>query len=265
MTFFASRHGRIALTDTAGPGPAVLFIHGNSSCKEIFRGQLESLLASRMRCIAFDLPGHGQSDDAVDPARTYTFRGYAEAAIDVLHALGVHRTIVVGWSLGGHIAIDLLELGVPLAGILLTGTPPVGRADFAEGFRPHPHMGLSGKRDFTEADVLDYARDTTGVSAPFIEHAVRRTDGRARATMFAAALADDAPNQRTAVERTRVPIAVLTGANEPFVNNDYLDRVAWGNLWGGRVTRMEGTGHATFYERPAVFNSILERFVTEVS
>jgi pimeloyl-ACP methyl ester carboxylesterase len=259
----ATRHGRIAIADTGGAGPAVLFIHGNSACKEIFRHQLESDFARRLRLVAFDLPGHGASDDALDPARTYGFRGYAEVAIDVISALGLARPAVVGWSLGGHVAIELLACDVALAGILLTGTPPVGAEDVSEGFRPHPHMGLTGKRTFTEEDIRAYARETAGIEADFIEAAVRRTDGWAREQMLASALAPDAANQRTLVEHTRVPTAVVTGEDEPFVNNDYLDRIAWGNLWGGRVFRIEGAGHAPFFEQPTVFNALLERFVAD--
>jgi pimeloyl-ACP methyl ester carboxylesterase len=262
-TSVATRHGRIAVIDTRGAGPAVLFIHGNSACKEIFRHQIESDLARRFRLVAFDLPGHGASDDARDPALTYGFRGYAEVAIDVMSALGLARPVVVGWSLGGHVAIELLTHDVALAGILLTGTPPVGAEDMGEGFRPHPHMGLTGKRTFTEEDIRAYARETAGIEADFIEAAVRRTDGRAREQMLASALAPGAPNQRALIERTRVPTAVVTGTDEPFVNNDYLDRIPWGNLWGGRVFRIEGAGHAPFFERPAAFNALLDRFVAD--
>jgi len=264
MTELETPHGRIALIDTPRRGPAVLFIHGNSSCKEIFRHQLDGPVAERHHLIAFDLPGHGASDDAPDPMRTYTFQGYADVALAVLEACSVTRPVIVGWSLGGHIAIELLTRGAPLAGILLTGTPPVGIDDVTAGFLPHPHMALTGKRQFSEADVLAYARETAGKPAPFIEAAVRRTDGRARELMLRSAMAPGAANQRRLVEVTRVPTAVVTGEHEPFVNNDYLEQVAWGNLWEQRVHRIAGTGHAPFYERPDAFNALLSRFVESV-
>ena len=50
-------HGRLDCVETRGAGTTVLFIHGNSSCKEIFARQLGSELGSRYRMIAFDLPG----------------------------------------------------------------------------------------------------------------------------------------------------------------------------------------------------------------
>jgi pimeloyl-ACP methyl ester carboxylesterase len=260
-----TRHGRIAITESRGTGAPVLCIHGNSACKEIFGHQLDGAIGRRLRVVAFDLPGHGQSTDAPDPASTYCFEGYAEVAAAVAHALDLDRPVVLGWSLGGHVAIDMLRSGSDVAGVLLTGTPPVGPEDLAQGFRPHPHMHLTGQEAFSEADVFAYARDTVGVETPFLEAAVRRTDGRARAFMLASALRPGAANQRLIVESTRVPTAVVTGANEPFVDNDYLERVRWGNLWENRVHRVAAAGHAPFFEQPAAFDALLERFVGSVS
>lgn len=42
----------------------VLLIHGNSSCKEVFRNQRDGDLGRRYRMIAVDLPCHGASEDA---------------------------------------------------------------------------------------------------------------------------------------------------------------------------------------------------------
>ena len=76
-------HGEISVVESSGTGLPVVMIHGNSSCKEVFARQLESPLADKYRMIAFDLPGHGASQDAVDPARTYSMPGYADVmAID---------------------------------------------------------------------------------------------------------------------------------------------------------------------------------------
>lgn len=257
----STSHGAIAVTDTGGGGTPILFIHGNSTCKEVFSRQLDSDLRAHYRLIAFDLPGHGDSDDATEPERTYSFEGYADAAAQVMAYLAVRKPVIVGWSLGGHVAIDMLRRSPQPRGIVLTGTPPVGVDDVAQGFLPHPHMALTSKADFTEDDVQDYAHESTGMQEEFLTAAVRRTDGRAREWMFRSALRPDAPNQRTLIEATTVPTAVITGASEPFVNNAYLDTIAWGNLWDGRVHRIANAGHAPFREQPDAFNTLLHRFV----
>lgn len=263
----ATSHARISVTDTGGPGAAVLLIHGNSACKEIFAEQFESRLRQRYRLIAFDLPGHGASADATDPLRTYSIPGYADVALEILESLGVDHIAILGWSLGGHVGIELLARNdVDVAGLAITGTPPIGHnaADFAAGFRPQEHMDLTGKENFSEADIQAYARETAGAPAPFLEAAVRRTDGRARRLMMEAAMAARGADQREVVSTSSVPVAVITGADEPFINNDYLLSFPYRNLWDRKVHVIPQTGHAPFWERPQAFNPLFERFLTDV-
>jgi pimeloyl-ACP methyl ester carboxylesterase len=102
-------HGRIVAEDSGANGLPLLLIHGNSFCRGVFRHQLYGELAQRHRLIAFDLPGHGESDNALDPAWTYTLTGFADAAIEVLGRMGVTEVVVLGWSLSGHIGIEMMS------------------------------------------------------------------------------------------------------------------------------------------------------------
>ena len=265
----STSHGRIAVLDSGAPGAAVLLIHGNSACKEIFARQFDSQLTTRLRLIAIDLPGHGASSDAIDPERTYSIPGYADVAVEVLRAIHVDRLAVFGWSLGGHVGIELLarnDADVEIVGLVITGTPPIGHnaADFATGFLPSPHMNLTGQEQFSDAEIEDYARSTAGKPAPFLAAAVRRTDGRARRLMIEAAAAGRGADQRHVVMTNAAPIAVITGADEPFVSNGYLTTFPYHNLWDRRVFLIPDTGHAPFWERPELFNPLLERFLADV-
>ena len=61
-------NGAIAVHHSAGRGPAVALIHGNSSSSRAFARQVDGPLGQRFRLVAIDLPGHGASDDAKDGA-----------------------------------------------------------------------------------------------------------------------------------------------------------------------------------------------------
>jgi pimeloyl-ACP methyl ester carboxylesterase len=106
-------HGSLAVEESGQGSIPVLLIHGNSSCRGVSRHQLQGRLAQNHRLIAFDLPGHGQSSNAPDPTQSYTHPGFADAAIELLGKLGVTEAIVFGWSLGGHIGIEMVP---PLLG-----------------------------------------------------------------------------------------------------------------------------------------------------
>ncbi len=256
----------LAVEESGDHGLPVLMIHGNSSCRGVFRNQMNGRLAEKYRLIAFDLPGHGASGDAPDPSRSYTMAGYAEAAVEVLRQLGVKEAAVFGWSLGGHIGIEMIPRFPGLKGLMITGTPPVALAGAAAGFKPSPHMGLAGQRDFSEIDIDNYAAATCGAPhAPFLRAAVARTDGRARKTMFDAFAAGDGIDQRDTVATSPILLGVVNGDDEPFVNLDYVDSLSYANLWEGHCHRLAGLGHALFWEAPQVFDPILERFLDDAA
>lgn len=118
-------HGSLVVEECGSGETPVLLIHGNSSCRGVFQRQLDSPLSRRRRLVAFDLPGHGQSSDAPDPMRTYTLAGLADAAIELLERLGISEVVVLGWSLGGHIGIEMMQRFPGMKGLVITGTPPV--------------------------------------------------------------------------------------------------------------------------------------------
>ena len=116
-------HGDIAISESAGERLPVLMIHGNSSCKEVFSKQLEGTPGKEFHVIAMDLPGHGASSPAIDPARTYSMPGYADAAIELLENIGISSAAVCGWSLGGHIGMEMLGRFAGMAGLMISGAP----------------------------------------------------------------------------------------------------------------------------------------------
>lgn len=119
-------YGEICAVDNEGDGPAVLFIHGNSGCKEVFHQQFEGSLANTCRMIAFDLPGHGASDDASAPEDVYRMATMAPIIRKLLEALDARDSVLVGWSLGGHLAIEMAASYPEHRGMVITGTPPCG-------------------------------------------------------------------------------------------------------------------------------------------
>jgi pimeloyl-ACP methyl ester carboxylesterase len=261
-------HADIAVSETSGTGLPILFLHGNSSCKEVFRHQLESKLGERYRMIAMDLPGHGASSDAIDPAKTYTMPGYAEAAVEALGALGVRNAAVVGWSLGGHVALEMIPRFDGLVGVMIMGAPPVGQGaeKVVAGFRPSPNAGMVGQPELSDEEIEIFLYANYGASADAaLRDALMRTDGQARSVMFQALLSGNTSDQRAIVETSDVPIAVVNGADDPLVNVEYVGGLSYANLWDNHCYVLRGAGHASFLHAPEAFGAILERFLGDVA
>ena len=261
-------HGSIAVRQTAGKDLPVLFLHGNSSRKEVFEAQFRSRLGQRYRLIAFDLPGHGASSDADQPGKSYTIPGYAEAAIAVLDALDISQVALVGWSLGGHVALEVAATFPGVVGVMITGTPPLahGIEALQQAFMPHALTALAGQADFSETQISQFAQAISGSRDDHdIEAAIRRTDGRAREFMFKSLLQGQFTNERDLVEHMTTPIAIVTGANDPIVNKDYLAGIAFANLWAGSCQFIPRSGHAPFLDAAEVFNALLSEFLGDIN
>ena len=264
--FVETSHGRIAYAQSDGTGPAVLMIHGNSTCWKVFRNQLGGDIGRAYRCIAMDLPGHGASDDAIDPDRTYNMQGYADAAIELMTTLDHERYAVLGWSLGGHIALDMLTRSSALTGVMITGSPPIGQepGSVQEGFDGDIERGLAAIRALTDEEIDQFAHATCGAKAPydpFLLEAVRRCDGRSRSLMVAKLAAGIGPSQRDAAVKSPVPLAIVNGEKDPFIKNDYIASLPYRNIWEGKVHILNGLDHAPFWEAPSLFDPFLLRFL----
>ncbi|GAB5469599.1 MAG: alpha/beta hydrolase [Rhodospirillales bacterium] len=268
--FVETSHARIAYRSSAGGGLPLLMIHGNSTCREVFRNQLDGRIGAAFKCVAFDLPGHGESSDAVDPDRTYNLQGYAATAVEVMQALAIDRYAVLGWSLGGHIALDMTVLTDSLVGVMITGSPPIhqGRAAIDEGFAGGIETSLAAKRLLSDEEIDLFAHNTCGPKAPydpFLKTAVARTDGRARALMIAKLACGIGPSQRELAVDAPLPLAIVDGAEDPYIRADYIAALPYKTLWEGKVHELEGVDHAPFWEVPEVFDTYLDRFLKSLA
>ncbi|QIN79929.1 2-succinyl-6-hydroxy-2,4-cyclohexadiene-1-carboxylate synthase [Rubrobacter marinus] len=84
--------------------PAVLFLHGFMGSSGDWREVLQAI-GDEAFAVAVDLPGHGASLGL--PPEVYAFEGAARAVIGVLNELGIDRASLVGYSMGGRLALYL--------------------------------------------------------------------------------------------------------------------------------------------------------------
>jgi pimeloyl-ACP methyl ester carboxylesterase len=87
--------------EEAGGGPALLLLHAGIADRRMW-DDVAPTLAERFRVVRCDLRGYGETPLPDGPF------AYAADAVSLLDALGVERAHVVGVSMGGHVALDLV-------------------------------------------------------------------------------------------------------------------------------------------------------------
>lgn len=88
-----------------GSGTPLLLVHGAGGHTGTFK-ELLPRLASSHRVITYDRRGYAQSQAPLPSKKEYLRRSASDAAA-LLRELGAPRAIVVGWSMGGVIALAL--------------------------------------------------------------------------------------------------------------------------------------------------------------
>lgn len=263
-----THYADIAISESTGTGFPLLLLHGSGASRGVFSRMMASPLAARHRVIAIDLPGHGQSSDAWDPVSTYTIPGLSAVVGVVLQALKVDRVAIFGWSLGGHIAIEVLASNPAVAGLMLTGAPPIGRGPIGvlRGFHMTFDTMLASKVEFSARDVERFAHMCFGDNPdPAYLESIQRADGRLRKIMFSGMMHGVGADQKHTVERASVPVAIVNGEHEPVGRLRYINNLSYSSLWDNHCHVITGSGHAPFLDQPEVFDPLLARFVAEVA
>lgn len=246
----------------------VVFIHGNSAAKTVWLHQIVAVRERGHAVLALDLPGHGQSLNSPRPKSTYNFPGYATVVSDLLRQLGWQSAHLVGWSLGGHIGLELLASEERLASLLIVGAPPIElkAGSVMEAFHETPSMALTGKSQFTDAGAVAYGTDIMGGERLLtleILNAVRRADGRARETVVTDAMNGIGADQRKAVETIAKPLCVVHGEADAFISLNYLRKLRYRALWRNAIQVICNAGHAPHWQCPETFNRILLEFLAD--
>ncbi len=274
MTFatrtITTRNATIHVAESGGTGMPLLMLHGSGASGRVFAPQMQSALADRYRMIVPDLPGHGDSSNAADigTGQSYTLPGLAATIGDVVAQLGVERLVIFGWSLGGHIALELMASHPAVAGVMLMGAPPIGRGPVAllRAFRTNLDTTLASKAKFSAHDIARFGQLCFGAGLTDADLAsITRADGQLRRIMFSSMMGGRCVDEKALVETSPVPVAVVNGSDDPFVRPGYVAGLRYRTLWNGMCHVIPDASHAAFRDAPEVFNALLMRFADDVA
>jgi len=147
-----------------GSGPPLVLLHGGFGSWEMFGPNLE-LLAEAHRVIGVDLQSHGRSPAAT--GRPMRFESMADDVAALIAQLGIGRTAVMGFSLGGGVALRMAIQHPGLVDRLVVVSAPFKRRGwYPEGVAGFDSMGPHIAEPFKQTPLYtEYVRiapDTEG-------------------------------------------------------------------------------------------------------
>jgi pyruvate dehydrogenase E2 component (dihydrolipoamide acetyltransferase) len=250
------RDGRTLVFKAAGmqnSATPVVLIHGFGGDSDNWLFNIDELAKSRP-VYALDLPGHGQSSKTL---ATGDLGELAQAVADLIDETGAEKVHLVGHSLGGAVAFQILR-DRPGRVASVTGIAPVGfgdkvNADFVEGFI------AAQKRKDVKAALQLLLSDPDLVSSQMIEGVLRfkRIEG-AKEALRAIADTNLPSGRQTAsfrdlVQENRAPVMIVWGERDAI-----LDPAAAEGLPSSvEVVRLGNAGHMPHLEAASAVNSKL--------
>jgi len=197
----------------------------------------------------------------------YDLAGMAGAVIDTLAALGRGPAVLVGHSMGGMVAQEVMARAPQaVAALVLAGTSPAfgkpggdwQQAFLQSRFAPlDAGLGMAGL-----AAQLVPAMVAPGTAPAAIAAAQAMMAGVPEATYRAAVAALVAFDRRANLPNIHVPTLVITGEHDrtaaPEVARKMAERIS-----GAQCHILPGAGHLLNIEQPDAFNTVLLQFLQQ--
>lgn len=210
--------------------------------------------------VAFDLPGFAGSADIPAPD---TIAGYASSVVDAMDELGIEKTALLGFSMGGMIAQQVaLDYPDRIETLVLYGS--AARGDLPHRFESWDAAIARIERDGVEA-IIQKTSSTwfvDGESHPCFPMA--REAGRG-ANKESCIVAMRAIQKWSSIERLRelkIPTLVIVGDKDRSTTpGDSV--VLWENIAGSQFCVIPGSAHGTHAEKPDLFNKVVFDFLVE--
>lgn len=244
-----------------GSGPDLVLLHGWALHGGVFDHLLPSLIA-QYRVHVIDLPGHGQSEF---DANISTMRELAETIAPYVPT----QATVLGWSLGGQIALQLATQ-MPLRALILVSTTPkfVGSDDWPQGMPADIFAAFFAKlQDNIRTTVLDFlnlqVRGDSNASTTLtaLKQRLLQHPPAAAALQFGMSLLRDV-DLRAQLSSINVPALVIAGEHDRITHPRAAQYLA-AHLPHAQYQQIKRAGHAGFISHREEFLTMLLEFLAQ--
>lgn len=256
---------RLHITD-AGEGRPIVLIHGWPLSDEMFEYQYNDLINKKYRVIGITLRGFGKSDK---PYGAYNYDVHASDIKFVLNKLEIEDAVLVGFSMGGAIAIRYVseDKGAHVSKLVLCGAAaPIWtqRDDFpynlprsavdeliALNYKDRPKLLSNFAKIFSAAETTL----NEGIGS-WLNGICLSASSYATAQCLIALRDTDL---RSDLAKINIPTLIIHGKKDKICSFDLAEQMNAG-IPGSHIVAFENSGHSMFLEETSKYNAELIKF-----
>lgn len=259
---------RLHVTD-AGEGRPIVLIHGWPLSDEMFEYQYNDLINGGFRAIGITLRGFGKSDK---PYGTYNYDIHASDIKKVLSKLDIKDAVIVGFSMGGAIAIRFVSAykGTHVSKLVLCGAAAPSwtqRKDFPYNL-PKSAVDDLIKLNYKDRPKLlsDFAKILSATETSLNEGIGSWLNGIClSASSYATAqclIALRDTDLRNDLKKIEIPTLIMHGRKDKICSFDLAEQMK-AEISNSHIVAFENSGHSMFLEETKKFNRELIKFAGE--
>jgi 2-succinyl-6-hydroxy-2,4-cyclohexadiene-1-carboxylate synthase len=252
---------------TPDGSPPIVLLHGFTGSKQSFRA-LRRALRMHHRVISFDLPWHGGTTISVSE-ESFSIGRCAAALVEVLDKLGVSRFALLGYSMGGRVALALAVAYPERVVRLILESASAGLKSVAQRaarLKSDRALAAFAERSGIEAFVRRWEAMALFASLAELPAPVRAQLRRARLKCSARALAaclrtmsvGAQPYLQDTLSMLHVPVLIVVGSRDRKFRT--IGRKLARAITGAQLAIIDGAGHIPHLERPEEFNRLAASF-----
>ena len=244
--------------------PVILFLHGFMGDCHDFNQVIDSL--PNYCCVMVDLPGHGYTEVKQDA--NYRMSELAQALTVLLTKLNIRQCILLGYSLGGRIALYLaIHFPQYFYGVILESASP-GLATQSERDR-RIAKDLQLAQALESVDLVDFIQQwyqnplfASFVAHPDYQQAIARKlnnnpDKLAKSLRYIGL--GQQPNLHHRLSEIQIPLLLIVGELDlKFVN---INQTMINSIPNANLTVIDNCGHNVHFEHSAKFSQLVKHFV----
>jgi pimeloyl-ACP methyl ester carboxylesterase len=243
-----------------GSGQPVVLLHGFLESHKIWH-EISPALSTHFRIIAFDLPGFGLS--GLPGADSFSLSDIAVELIKCLKTLTSEKVSIVGHSLGGYVALAMVEFAPELfCSLTLFHSTAFADTDEKKGSRTKTieFVERNGVLAFTSNFVTPLFANPRHEAIPFVTELASQTS-LLTVVRYLSAMRDR-PEQLKTIENFKGRILFLAGSADSVIRPESLREQAKLSK-NGFLEVFEGVGHMGMLESPQHSVKVLTKFLIE--